>query len=74
MTETQAAPIHGDRLLYSVSEAAGMLGLGTTKIWELIARGDLKGVKIDGARRISRKAIERYIASLEGGGDVPAAG
>ena len=61
---------HGDRLLYRVPEAARMLGLGPSKTWELIARGEIESVKIDGARRIPREAIETYVRQLrEVGGD-----
>jgi excisionase family DNA binding protein len=61
---------HGERLLYRVPEAARMLGLGESKMWELLARGEVESVKIDGARRITREAIEAYVRRLgEGGGD-----
>src|SRR6266496_3535423 len=45
---------HGERLLYRVGEAAQLLGISRSKAWELLARGDLESVKIDGARRVSR--------------------
>jgi excisionase family DNA binding protein len=57
---------HGDRLLYRVGEAAEMLGIGRSKTWELVARGELESVKIDGSRRITRQAIERYVQRLAG--------
>jgi excisionase family DNA binding protein len=64
---------HGGKLLYRVREAAGMLGLGESKVWELLARGVIESVKIDGARRIPREAIESYVRGLrEGGGDAEA--
>ena len=47
-----------------------MLGLGESKLWELLARGEIESVKIDGARRIPREAIETYVRQLrEVGGD-----
>jgi excisionase family DNA binding protein len=58
---------HGDRLLYRVGEAAQLLGISRSKAWELLARGDIESVKIDGARRITRDAIEAYVARLAGG-------
>lgn len=64
----------GDRLLYRVGEAAVLLGLGKSKTWELVARGSLESVKIDGSRRIPAEAIASYVKRLrEGGGDAPAA-
>jgi excisionase family DNA binding protein len=57
-------------LLYRVPEAAKLLSLGASKTWELVARGEIESIKIDGARRVPRAAIERYIRRLaEGGGD-----
>lgn len=65
---------HGDKLLYRAREAATMLGLGESKMWELLARGEIHSVKIGRARRIPREAIEDYVRRLgEGGGDAPAA-
>jgi excisionase family DNA binding protein len=55
---------HGGRLLYRVGEAAQLLGISRSKAWELLARGDIESVKIDGARRITRDAIEAYVARL----------
>ena len=51
-------------LLYRDPEAARLLSLGASKTWELIARGELESVKIDGARRVPREAIEAYVARL----------
>ena len=53
-----------DRLL-KVQEAAERLSLGKSKVWELIARGELDSVKIDGARRISERAVEDFISCRE---------
>jgi excisionase family DNA binding protein len=55
---------HGDRLLYRVEEAAGMLAVGRDKVYRLIATGELESVKIGGSRRITRAAIEKYLARL----------
>jgi excisionase family DNA binding protein len=61
-------------LLYRVRQAAAMLGLGPSKTWELIARGELESVKIDGARRVPHEAILDYVKRLrQGGGNAPAA-
>jgi excisionase family DNA binding protein len=64
---------HGERLLYRVREAAELLCISEAKMWEIVGRGDIESVKIDGSRRISRGAIEAYVARLAGGGDAPAA-
>jgi excisionase family DNA binding protein len=65
---TTAFAHHGERLLYRVREAAQILAVSESKMWEIVLRGDIESVKLDGSRRISRQAIERYIVSL-GGGD-----
>lgn len=51
--------------LLKVGEAAERLSLGKSKVWELVARGELASVKIDGARRISERAVDDFIADLE---------
>jgi excisionase family DNA binding protein len=66
------AAVAAGRLLYRVGEAAEILSISRSKAWELIARGELPSVKIDGARRVTRTALETYVAGL-GGGDAPAA-
>jgi excisionase family DNA binding protein len=51
-----------------VAEAARFLGLGRTKVYELMDSGRLAYLRIDGARRVPRRALERFAAeSLVGG-------
>jgi hypothetical protein len=38
-------------------------------MWEIVLRGDIDSLKIDGARRITREAIDAYVARLAGGGE-----
>ena len=52
------------RLLLTVDEAAGRLGLGRTKVYELLRRGDLASVRIGTARRIPAGALEAYVERL----------
>jgi excisionase family DNA binding protein len=47
--------------LVTVREAARLLSLGQSKIYELIRRHELAAVKIDGATRIPMTVIERWI-------------
>lgn len=53
-----------ERLLLKVHEAAAMLGIGRTKAYELIGRGDLQVVHIDGAARVPLVAVHRYVEGL----------
>lgn len=64
---------HGERLLYRVGEAAQILAVSRSKMWEIVLRGDIDSLKLDGSRRITRNAIEAYVTKLAGGGDGPAA-
>jgi excisionase family DNA binding protein len=52
------------RLLLTVREAAELLGVGRSKIYELLAGGILESVKIGRARRVPREAVELYVADL----------
>ena len=51
-----------ETLAVSPKAAWAALGVGKTKGWELVARGDLESFKIDGATRITTKSIRDYIA------------
>ncbi len=51
-------------LLLTVEETSVLLSLGRTKVYELIATGDLATVRIGRSRRIPRQAVERYVSSL----------
>lgn len=54
-----------ERLLYSVPEAAGLLNCSTTTVYELIAIGSLKAVRQGRNHRITRAALDAYVAQLE---------
>ena len=53
-----------DPLLYRVNEVADMLGLGMSKVYQLIRAGQLRAVRVGGTIRIPRESLERYIAAL----------
>jgi excisionase family DNA binding protein len=50
--------------LLSVTDAARVLGIGRSKAYELIKRGDIPSVRIDGSRRVRVRDLEAYIAAL----------
>ena len=50
--------------LLSIKQAAYQLGLGRTSIYELLAAGKLKSLKIGRRRCIPREAIDEFIAGL----------
>ena len=54
------------KLLYRINEAADVCSIGRTKTYELINRGVLRAVRIDGAVRIPVSSVEEFIRGLEG--------
>lgn len=52
------------RLAYTVEEAGEELSLSRSRIYELIASGDLASVKIGRSRRIRHEALVAYLDSL----------
>ena len=52
------------KLLLTVREAAEALGIGRSKVYDLMNRGALRSVYIDGCRRIPAAAVEEYVAEL----------
>jgi excisionase family DNA binding protein len=54
-----------DKLLYRIPEACQFLGLSRSKVYMLIASGELPSVKIDGARRLRASDLRDYVASLQ---------
>lgn len=52
-----------DRLL-TAAEAAAVLGIGRSKLYELMARGAITSVKVDRCRRFRQSDVTRFIKSL----------
>jgi excisionase family DNA binding protein len=55
-----------ERLLLTPEEVAEMLGIGRTKVYELLRLGLIESVKIHGCRRIPTQAVHDYIERLRG--------
>jgi excisionase family DNA binding protein len=53
-----------DKLLLKPTEAAQVLGIGRTKLFELLASGALESVQIGHSRRVPRDAIVSFLARL----------
>ena len=49
-----------DKILLSINEAAGRVSLGRTKLYQLIARGEIPTVRIGRAVRIPTHALEEW--------------
>jgi excisionase family DNA binding protein len=56
-------------LLLTVNQAAQMLGIGRSTLYELIDDGEIKSVKVGASRRIPLKAVREYIDGLLGDHD-----
>ena len=53
-----------DRLIYSVNEAASILGVGRTTIYELIREQRLHSVKIGQRRLVAKSDLEAFVSDL----------
>lgn len=53
-----------DRLLLTIVEAANQLSMGRTSLYTLVMRGDIESVTIGRSRRITRQALDAYVARL----------
>ena len=52
------------RLMYRVSEAAEMLGIGRTNVYELMNEGRVRSVRIGHRRLIPRVSLEAFVTEL----------
>ena len=57
-----------ERLLLTVEEAARHLGIGRTLAWQLVRKGELPVVRLGRCVRVSRQALEEWIARQAQGG------
>lgn len=51
-------------LLYAPADAARLLGVSRSMLYELLALGEIRSVKIGRARRIRRDALLAYVDQL----------
>ncbi len=59
-----------DKLLLTVIEAAEMLGIHRSRTYQFIQRGELKSLKIGGARRVLITDLHEFVRTLkEAAGD-----
>lgn len=54
------------KLLYDVNEAVALTSIGRSRLYELMASGELESVKCGKRRLIPADALERFVASLRG--------
>lgn len=56
-------------LLVTPERVAGELGVGRTRVYMLIANGELPSIKVGRSRRITRDALLAYVARLAASAD-----
>lgn len=61
--ERSAQP-SGRKLLVKPEEAATILSVGRSTVYDLMASGELESVRIKSSRRVPIAAIERYVERL----------
>lgn len=52
------------KLMYRTSEAADTVGLSRSKLYELMARGEIESVTVGKNRLIPHSALEAFVARL----------
>ncbi|MDE3103184.1 MAG: helix-turn-helix domain-containing protein [Chloroflexota bacterium] len=53
------------KLLLTPEEAAEVLAISRTRLYELLRRGEIRSVKIGKVRRVSVRALEAYVEQLQ---------
>ena len=61
-----------EKLLCSPEEAAELLGVGRSQMFELIARREVESFKIGRLRKVPREALTTYIERMRSEQSIPA--
>jgi len=54
-------------LLFTADQVSALLGIGRSRVFDLIRQGALRSVKVGASRRISARALCEYVTELERG-------
>jgi excisionase family DNA binding protein len=54
-----------DKLLLTPVEAATVLGVGRSKVYQLLKSGQLTSVRIGRSRRVPAEAVQEFVAGLQ---------
>jgi excisionase family DNA binding protein len=68
MTVSETTNDVGGRWLVSPAEAARLLGIGRTKVYELMAGGELRPIHIGRSCRLPVEEVRDYVQRLRDGG------
>lgn len=61
-----------EKLLLTPCEAAEALSVSRSKLYQLLAGGELQAVRIDGCRRVAVSELSRYVERLAAKQGAPA--
>lgn len=61
-----------DRILLKPLEAADMLGIGRSRVYDMLAAGELPSVRIGRSIRIPVAALQKWVERKQDGGDAEA--
>jgi len=53
-----------EKLLLTADEVAEVLGIGRTKVYELMAAGTIRSIKIGACRRVTAAGLREYVERL----------
>ena len=56
-----------EKLLLTAEEAAEVLSIGRTKVYELMAGGQLRSIHIGACRRVPAVALREFVQRIESG-------
>ncbi len=54
-----------DKQLFTVQEVSEITGLGRSLLYEKLRNGELRSLTVGRARRVSKRAIEDFVQTLE---------
>ena len=64
-TLADVAELENLRLLFTPEQAAVVLSIGRSKVYDLMRRGELRSLRIGGSRRVSVTALREFVDRLE---------
>ena len=64
-TDTSEDFMSGERLVYSITEAARELSVSRSTIYRLISDGQLETISVRSRRRVRHSALVRYLDMLQ---------
>lgn len=57
-------PVHAERIVLTVEEAAERLGVGRTLVYALLRSGDIESIAIGRLRRIPCEALDDFVSRM----------